>query len=260
MGIVRRAVVFLVAAMTLGVVPSAQSLADVARKAEEERTKAKQDQPARVLTNKDLADVDGPRPAASGEERSAADGTAPPTPRVTDPIRDRPAELSVVHCPKSSSTGIRTERVVGINGNAVATTLEVVLRGDRQDQLPVNLVIRPVHDDSPRSDKPRELTLLFSFSPVFVGSFDFTPPHLVFVLDDGLASAATIAATVPGSLAGGISTVSIEPFELTDLARLGNATTASGRLFNVRFALMQEQICAIRDLSQRVRRRPSLLF
>jgi hypothetical protein len=50
-------VIFLVAALSLSTAASAQSLADVAKKTEEERAKAKQGPPAKVLTNGDLADV-----------------------------------------------------------------------------------------------------------------------------------------------------------------------------------------------------------
>ena len=256
-----QAIVFFVAVVSLPIVTSAQSLADVAKKTEEERAKAKQGQPARVFTNKDLVDVAGPRAAASGETttvqvRSTSAETTTQTLRAED--RGQTREPSLPQCQEGSPTGVRMSRVPGVNGDAVETTLTLVLRGRQRGELPVNLVFRAVHDNRSQSDEPRELSLLFTLGPTFAGPLDLKPPHVVFVVDDGRASADAVAASIDGPLVGApISTVSIEPFSLADLARLGHATTLRGRLFNIEFTLTPEQVCSIHEFSQRARQRPN---
>ena len=118
---------------------------------------------------------------------------------------------------------------------------------------------RAVHDDQSRSNTPRELTLEFTLRPNIGGPFDFKPPHVVFVVDDGQASAGSVEYSINGQplVTMGISSVSIEPFALADLARLERATTLRGRLFNSEFALTPEQICSIREFSQGARQRPN---
>jgi len=60
-----------------------------------------------------------------------------------------------------------------------------------------------------------------------------------------------------------ISSVAIEPFELAELMRLERATTLRGRLFNIEFTVTPEQVCSIREFSQRARQRvnkPGVVF
>jgi len=191
--------------------------------------------------------------------KSASDETIGAFSAVEDQNRDQTATQSPPACDKSSAAAIRVNRIPGINGDAVETWLALVLRGRRQDQLPINLAFRAVHDDQSRSNTPREVTLEFTLPPNIGGPFDFKPPHVVFVVDDGQASAGTVEYSINGQplVTMGISSVSIEPFALADLARLERATTLRGRLFNSESALTPEQICSIREFSQRARQRPN---
>lgn len=80
---------------------------------------------------------------------------------------------------------------------------------------------------------------------------------MILVLDDGHATADVVAFSTDGSLGGAMSSVAVEPFDLAFLARLGQATTLRGRLFNVSFVLTPEQVRSISEFSQRARQRPT---
>jgi hypothetical protein len=237
------AILSLVAALSLGSVANGQSLADVAKKTEEERAKAKQGVPARVFTNEDLVDLPPSRAPAPVEPTAV-------------PARSTSNEATTPSAPATTPTGaVRVNRTYTVNGNALETTLSLALRGPQGNQLPITLLFRAVHEDRSRSNEPSELTLRFAISSTYVGPLDFKAPHVILVLDDGQAPADVIAFGTDGPLGGVMSSVAIEPFDLAFLARLGQATTLRGRLFNLSFVLTPEQVRSISEFSQRARRR-----
>lgn len=89
-------VVFLVAALSLSTAASAQSLADVAKKTEEERAKAKQGPPSKVFTNGDLVEVPPAR-------------VPPPVTSYTEPgntpSNETPALIPARNAPDTKPTG-----------------------------------------------------------------------------------------------------------------------------------------------------------
>ncbi len=244
MGTSTKAIISLVAALSLPVGAGAQSLADAARKAEEERAKATQAAPAKLFTNDDLVELAPSRAAAPVAT------TAAPEINISNKTTARtPDEVK-------PTGAVRVSRTYTANGDALQTTLTLVLRDRQGKELPINLLFRGVHEDRSRSNVPSELTLVFGMSPTFGGMLDLKPPHAVLVIDEGRPSAYVATFATIGPLGGGMSFVALEPFDLAFLARLGEATTLRGRLFNIEFALTPEQIRSISEFSQQARQRP----
>ena len=241
-------VIFLVAALSLSTAASAQSLADVAKKTEDERAKAKQGPPAKVFTNGDLVEV--PPARVPPPVTSTAD------PRDTSSI-ETPALIPARNAPDTKPTGaVHDSRTYTANGNAVETTLTLRLRGRQGNQLPIDLLFRAVHEDRSRANEPSDLTLQFAVGWRFMGAFDSKPPHAAFVIDEDLATADAFAFVISGPLGGTIPSVALDPFDLAFLARLAQATTLRGRLFNFEFVMTPDQVRSISEFSERARRRP----
>jgi hypothetical protein len=143
--------------------------------------------------------------------------------------------------------------------SSVETTLTVLPRGPRGD-LPVSLVFRAVHEERPRSDLPSEIGLGLVISPLFAGPFDLEPPQVVFVTDEHLTDADTLAASIDGPLfsvgSGLVDKVNVLPFDADALSRLEAATTIRGRVFDLEFTLTPQQVRSIGEFARRIRQRP----
>lgn len=154
-----------------------------------------------------------------------------------------------------SDAEIRVTRLV----SSVETTLTVLLHGSRGD-LPVSFEFRAVHENRPRSDRPSELGLSLLMSPLFGGSLDLKLPHVVLIVDESLADADFITASVDGPLfsigSGSIDVLPVLPFDADTLSRLERATTVSGRVFSLEFTVTPEQVRSIGEFARRVRQRP----
>lgn len=257
-----KAVFPIVVAVSLAISTHAQSLADVAKKAEEERAKLKQGQATRVFTNKDLPDAPPARAAAPVETKTEPSAKDTSNKTTTEKPNEEKRDDDHTLEPRASdrqggppSDGqIRVSRVSSVGGNAVETTLTLILHGPQND-LPVNLVFRAVHEDR-LPDRPGELGVSFVMSPLFGGALDLKPPHVVLIVDEGSASADILTANVderqPISNFGSVDV----PFDFVKLSRFERATKVRGRLFNMEFALTPEQVRSIGEFARRTRQRP----
>jgi hypothetical protein len=227
----------------------AQTLGDAARRAEEERAKAKQ--AGKVFTNKDVGDAPAPPPSTGANAPASTNDSAGAT-----PARNRLDPVSAPDAaPVSASDGrIDVRRVGTLRGNGYETSLSLPLRGSKQP-VPSTLILRAVHDDRlPFSNTPSDLTAEFAMNPTFGGRVSMKPPHIVFIADEG--TIVFTGSVDPGQPIGSFLTVII-PIDLGMLSRLERASKIRGRLFDLEFVFTPGQLRLMNEFSQRARRNPA---
>lgn len=139
--------------------------------------------------------------------------------------------------------------------NDTLTALTLMLKGPR-GPLPINLSITTRRKLRMKAGEPIEVRLEF-YMPLFVGSLDLKPPHVLFVFDEGTEDEITYSASVePTAPIHAVSRLGIAS-DIATLAQFGKAATIDGRLFGVEFSLTGQQIRAVSDFARRELRRDS---
>jgi hypothetical protein len=204
---------------------SAQSLGDAARRAEQERAKARQD-PAKVYTNSDLPDAPAAPVVSPGSDAS---GTSAPASNGSTTRRDERPRDALDSSPAPASEGRIEARTIGsLYGDATETTLTLPLR--RRDlNVSVTLVLRAVHEKRlPLEDAPIELDANFQVESLFLGKVSFDRPHLVIAVGDPADQVVFTGSVNEQQTLYGVSVLSF-PIGLATLSRLESASRIVAR-------------------------------
>ena len=243
------------AVATLPLPAGAQSLGDAARRAEEERARAKQET-GKVYTNKDVADAPPPPPRAESPTSGNPSATGANDKGAAVTRRDeRPRDVAD-SAPVSASEGSILMRTVGsLRGNATETTLTLPILVGAQ-KIPCTMVLRAVHEDRlPLADTPIELDAKFLVDALFLGKVSFERPHVVIAAGDPPGQRVFAGSVDERQSLGIVSEVSIT-LDLNTLSRLEAASKVTGRLFGFDFAMSAGQTRLIADFARRARRNP----
>lgn len=138
---------------------------------------------------------------------------------------------------------------VAREGSVHVTTLTLMLRGDG-GPLPINLTLTGRGDPS-RPTVPPTYALEFQF-PLYVGPRSYDSPHYRLSAATSAGESVIAQGDIDGRFAFDEVSVIQGRFDLVDLSRMVSASSVSGHVLGVPFALTADQIAALGEFAKLV--------